>query len=80
MSLTLWTQLHTLIPQGNIFYIMLTLLITHYTIRGTWSSGLDIKGEAKTGVDTTATGPLFQMRPYPSPGAVLQMNRDSHKT
>ena len=43
--------------------------------RGTWSTGLEQKGEAKTGVDTTATGPLFQMRPYPSPGAILKMNK-----
>ena len=33
------------------------------------------KGEAKTGVDTTANGPLFQMRPYPSPGAILRANQ-----
>jgi len=44
--------------------------------RGTWSSGLERKGEAKTGADTTASGPLYQMRPYPSPGAVLRANAD----
>ncbi|KAG8180347.1 hypothetical protein JTE90_016378 [Oedothorax gibbosus] len=44
--------------------------------RGTWSSGLDRKGEAKTGADTTASGPLYQMRPYPSPGAVLRLNKE----
>lgn len=44
------------------------------TPRGTWSTGLERKGEAKTGADTTASGPLYQMRPYPSPGAVLRMN------
>ncbi|GFW15181.1 polyglutamine-binding protein 1 [Trichonephila clavipes] len=44
--------------------------------RGTWSSGLDRKGEAKTGADTTASGPLYQMRPYPSPGAVLRLNAE----
>lgn len=43
--------------------------------RGTWTTGLLKKGEAKTGVDTTANGPLFQMRPYPSPGAVLRQNQ-----
>ncbi|KAK6176244.1 hypothetical protein SNE40_014562 [Patella caerulea] len=43
--------------------------------RGTWSSGLDQRGSAKTGVDATASGPLFQQRPYPSPGAVLRANR-----
>ncbi|CAG2241830.1 NPW38 [Mytilus edulis] len=35
--------------------------------RGSWSSGLDRGNEAKTGADTTASGPLFQQRPYPSP-------------
>ncbi|XP_068758461.1 polyglutamine-binding protein 1-like [Montipora capricornis] len=43
--------------------------------KGTWTTGLLKKGEAKTGVDTTANGPLFQMRPYPSPGAVLRANQ-----
>ena len=47
--------------------------------RGTWSSGLETGVEAKTGVDSTANGPLFQMRPYPSPGAILQMNKESKK-
>ncbi|XP_077300566.1 poly-glutamine tract binding protein 1 [Arctopsyche grandis] len=42
--------------------------------RGEWSSGLENRSDAKTGVDTTATGPLFQMRPYPSPGAILMAN------
>ncbi|XP_064473348.1 polyglutamine-binding protein 1-like [Ornithodoros turicata] len=42
--------------------------------RGTWSTGLEKSNEAKTGADTTASGPLYQMRPYPSPGAVLRMN------
>ncbi|XP_033647163.1 polyglutamine-binding protein 1-like [Asterias rubens] len=44
------------------------------TPRGNWSSGLPKTNEAKTGVDVTANGPLFQMRPYPSPGAVLRAN------
>jgi polyglutamine-binding protein 1 len=44
--------------------------------RGTWSSGLERGIEAKTGVDSTASGPLFQMRPYPSPGAILKMNQE----
>ncbi|KAL5014654.1 hypothetical protein ScPMuIL_008924 [Solemya velum] len=43
--------------------------------RGTWSTGLETRGEAKTGVDITASGPLFQQRPYPSPGDVLRANR-----
>lgn len=60
--------------QGNskIEYNQYNLL----SLRGTWQSGLEDKGEAKTGVDTTANGPLFQMRPYPSPGAILKMNKD----
>ena len=44
--------------------------------RGKWSSGLERGIEAKTGVDSTASGPLFQMRPYPSPGAILKMNKE----
>ncbi|KAJ1530794.1 hypothetical protein ONE63_005644 [Megalurothrips usitatus] len=43
--------------------------------RGTWSSGLQQQNEAKTGVDVTASGPLYQMRPYPSPGAILRANK-----
>ncbi|XP_067683269.1 polyglutamine-binding protein 1-like isoform X2 [Haliotis asinina] len=43
--------------------------------RGGWSDGLDQRGKAKTGVDVTASGPLFQQRPYPSPGDVLRANR-----
>ncbi|KAG7175845.1 Polyglutamine-binding protein 1-like 2 [Homarus americanus] len=43
-------------------------------IRGTWASGLPQRNEARTGADVTASGPLFQMRPYPSPGAVLRAN------
>ncbi|XP_048742628.1 polyglutamine-binding protein 1-like [Ostrea edulis] len=44
--------------------------------RGSWSTGLATRGEAKTGADTTASGPLFQQRPYPSPGEILRRNRD----
>ncbi|XP_059611315.1 polyglutamine-binding protein 1 [Phlebotomus argentipes] len=39
--------------------------------RGTWASGLDHE-DKKSGVDTTASGSLYQMRPYPSPGAILK--------
>uniref|UniRef100_A0A1B0GQN4 Polyglutamine tract-binding protein 1 n=1 Tax=Phlebotomus papatasi TaxID=29031 RepID=A0A1B0GQN4_PHLPP len=39
--------------------------------RGTWTSGLDHE-DKKSGVDTTASGSLYQMRPYPSPGAILR--------
>ncbi|XP_029574913.1 polyglutamine-binding protein 1 isoform X2 [Salmo trutta] len=45
---------------------------------GNWSTGLPKRNEAKTGADTTASGPLFQQRPYPSPGAVLRANA-AHK-
>jgi polyglutamine-binding protein 1 len=48
--------------------------------RGTWSSGLERGVEAKTGVDSTVSGPLFQMRPYPSPGAILKMNQEKTST
>ncbi|XP_067012612.1 polyglutamine-binding protein 1 [Anabrus simplex] len=47
------------------------------TPRGSWSSGIERKNEAKTGADTTASGPLYQMRPYPSPGDVLRANSKS---
>ncbi|XP_047994093.1 polyglutamine-binding protein 1 [Leguminivora glycinivorella] len=40
--------------------------------RGSWSAGLD--SQTKTGVDTTASGSLYQMRPYPAPGAILAAN------
>jgi len=48
--------------------------------RGTWSSGLIEEAEQKTGVDTTVNGPLFQQRPYPSPGDILRRNRKVQKT
>ena len=41
--------------------------------RGDWNSGLS--GPQPKAADTTAGGPLFQQRPYPSPGSVLQANR-----
>lgn len=40
---------------------------------GSWGAGLT--EEAKTGVDTTATGPLFQSRPYKSPGDILRAQK-----
>lgn len=40
--------------------------------RGKWTSGLDT--HSKTGVDSTASGSLYQMRPYPAPGAILAAN------
>ncbi|CAI5463830.1 unnamed protein product [Closterium sp. Yama58-4] len=42
--------------------------------RGGWAVGL--KGLQPRAADTTATGPLFQQRPYPSPGAVLRRNAE----
>jgi len=41
--------------------------------RGSWSSGLE-EGGGKRGVDSTASGPIFQQRPYPSPGDILRAN------
>jgi len=42
--------------------------------RGTWSTGLEAGGGGKGGVDSTASGPIFQQRPYPSPGDILRAN------
>ncbi|CAK9862038.1 unnamed protein product, partial [Sphagnum jensenii] len=42
--------------------------------RGGWGVGL--KGQQPRAADTTASGPLFQQRPYPSPGAVLRRNAE----
>ncbi|KAK7102961.1 polyglutamine-binding protein 1-like [Littorina saxatilis] len=47
--------------------------------RGGWTDGLDTRGAAKTGVDSTASGPLFQQRPYPSPGDILRANQQLKK-
>jgi len=43
--------------------------------RGGWGVGLKKIDDAKSGVDSTANGVLFQQRPYPSPGEVLSRNR-----
>jgi len=43
-------------------------------VAGTWVVGL--KGVQPRAADTTAAGPLFQQRPYPSPGAVLRKNAE----
>lgn len=51
-------------------------LLNFLCSRGNWASGLETKGKAKTGVDETASGELFQMRPYPSPGDILRMNAE----
>uniref|UniRef100_H2Z1W0 Polyglutamine-binding protein 1 n=1 Tax=Ciona savignyi TaxID=51511 RepID=H2Z1W0_CIOSA len=47
--------------------------------RGKWASGLKKVDDAKSGVDSTANGPLFQQRPYPSPGEVLSRNKQARK-
>lgn len=44
--------------------------------RGDWKRGLPKQGDATTGVDVTANGPLFQQRPYPAPGAILRMQAE----
>ena len=46
---------------------------------GGWSQGLKKVDDAKTGVDSTANGPLFQQRPYPSPGEVLNRNKQARQ-
>lgn len=43
--------------------------------QGTWSDGLD----NKTRADSTASGVLYQQRPYPTPGEVLASNKKSKK-
>lgn len=40
--------------------------------KGKWSDGLEIG--SKNSADDTASGPLFQTRPYPSPGQILKTN------
>lgn len=40
---------------------------------GGWSAG--IAGSQPRAADTTASGPLFQQRPYPAPGSVLRSNQ-----
>jgi hypothetical protein len=61
--------------QGKSFKKLILFIFDYF--RGNWASGLDIKGKAKTGVDETASGELFQMRPYPSPGEILRMNAEA---
>lgn len=40
--------------------------------KGTWSDGLESN---KSKADPTASGALFQQRPYPAPGEVLAANK-----
>jgi polyglutamine-binding protein 1 len=43
-------------------------------LKSRFFAGLPDEFTAKSGVDATASGPLFQQRPYPNPGAVLRAN------
>ncbi len=36
---------------------------------------MGLEGAQPRAADTTATGPLFQQRPYPAPGSVLRANQ-----
>ena len=42
--------------------------------RGSWATGLVDGPSNKAGVDSTASGPIFQQRPYPSPGDIMRAN------
>ncbi|RZC43111.1 polyglutamine-binding protein 1 [Asbolus verrucosus] len=44
--------------------------------QGTWSDGLE---NNKTRADNTASGVLYQQRPYPAPGEVLASNKEKNK-
>ncbi|KAJ3653928.1 hypothetical protein Zmor_013151 [Zophobas morio] len=44
--------------------------------QGTWSDGLE---NNKTRADSTASGVLYQQRPYPAPGEVLANNKEKNK-
>jgi polyglutamine-binding protein 1 len=44
--------------------------------QGTWSDGLE---NNKTRADNTASGVLYQQRPYPAPGEVLASNKEKSK-
>jgi polyglutamine-binding protein 1 len=39
--------------------------------------GVGLAGAQPKAADTTASGPLFQSRPYASPGAVLKANAEA---
>lgn len=66
-----WTVLNIWGPDWWLLFFPLVYF------RGSWKSGLG-EEDAKTGVDTTASGPLFQQRPYPSPGDVLRANKSQN--
>lgn len=44
--------------------------------QGTWSDGLE---NNKKAADSTASGELYQQRPYPAPGEVLAANKEKAK-
>lgn len=71
------------VPRYYRIYLKFVQLILYATFlkhfRGKWSTGLETRGDAKTGVDTTASGPLFQQRPYPAPGAILRQNMEQQE-
>lgn len=76
-------SLHKLIgPVSEHISRIITFCLSDH--RGTWASGLE-RGPITKGTsgaaDPTASGPLFQQRPYPSPGAVLRLQgRDRSKS
>ena len=72
-----WIRHHIQMHQGNdeSFQHMQIEFCFWYECRGTWKSGLNEPGGSKSAADSTASGPLFQQRPYPSPGAVLRANK-----
>lgn len=46
--------------------------------KGKWSAGLECEN-SKTGADSTVSGTMYQMRPYPAPGAILRANAKKGK-
>lgn len=46
--------------------------------KGKWSAGLECEN-TKTGADSTVSGTMFQMRPYPAPGAILRAQKANAK-
>lgn len=45
---------------------------------GSWADGLEFAGggRKKDAADSTASGALYEMRPLPTPGAILRMNAE----
>ena len=82
MTWTPWIQPLILTLQGEFSLSLLLWILAIWLLvyRGTWKSGLEGVSDAKTGVDTTANGPLYQQRPYPSPGDILRANKQSEQS